>query len=66
MVPGPTLDAGEWPPAAALFLGLLVDGFHIAPRGMGAIATPAGEADVDALADAIAGRLAAMQAVTAG
>ena len=33
---------------------------------MGAIATPADEADVDALADAIAGRLAAMQAVAAG
>ena len=44
-----------------LFLGLLVDGFHLAPRGMGAIPTPAGEADMDALADAVLGRLAAMQ-----
>jgi glutamate-1-semialdehyde 2,1-aminomutase len=43
-----------------LFLGLLVDGFHIAPRGMGAIATPATEADVDELADRILRRLAAM------
>ena len=44
-----------------LFLGLIVDGFHLAPRGMGAIPTPAGEADMDALADAVLGRLAAMQ-----
>ena len=29
-------------PPAALFLGLLVDGFHLAPRGMGAIATAGG------------------------
>ena len=62
VVPGPTLDGGEWPPAAALFLGLLVDGFHLAPRGMGSIALPASEADVDAVSDAIAGRLERMQA----
>ena len=43
-----------------LFLGLLVDGFHLAPRGMGAISTPATEADIDALADAVIGRIAAM------
>ena len=48
--PGPTLGAGDLSPAGALFLGLLVDGFHIAPRGMGAISLPADEADVDALA----------------
>ena len=34
-------------PQAALFLGLLLDGFHLAPRGMGALATPTTEADVD-------------------
>ena len=58
---GPTL-AGEAPLTASqtLFLGLLVDGFHLAPRGMGAIATPATEADVDELAVAIVGRLEAM------
>jgi glutamate-1-semialdehyde 2,1-aminomutase len=63
--PGPTLEAGDLPTAAALFIGLLVDGFHIAPRGMGAIATPTKEDDVDALVDAVTGRLAAMQAPTA-
>jgi glutamate-1-semialdehyde 2,1-aminomutase len=50
-------------PQQALFLGLLLDGFHLAPRGMGAIATPTTESDVDALADAILARLAAMQPV---
>jgi glutamate-1-semialdehyde 2,1-aminomutase len=50
---------------AAMFLGLLVDGFHVAPRGMGALATPATEADVDQLAAAVLRRLAAMQAVPA-
>ena len=44
-----------------LFLGLLLDGFHLAPRGMGAISTPATEADVDDLAAAVVRRLAAMQ-----
>jgi glutamate-1-semialdehyde 2,1-aminomutase len=59
---GPTLvgDAGL-SATENLFLSLLVDGFHLAPRGMGAISTPVTEADVDALADAIVGRLAAMQ-----
>jgi glutamate-1-semialdehyde 2,1-aminomutase len=61
VVPGPTLEAGDLPPAGALFLGLLVDGFHLAPRGMGAIATPTTEADVNELADAIVARLAAMR-----
>ena len=37
-----------------LYLGLLLDGFLMAPRGMGAIPTVATEADVDDLADAIA------------
>jgi glutamate-1-semialdehyde 2,1-aminomutase len=59
---GPSLN-GETPLNAteSLFLGLLVDGFHLAPRGMGAISTPVTEQDVDALADTIVGRLAAMQ-----
>ena len=37
-----------------LFLGLLLEGFYLAPRGMGAIPTVATEQDVDDLADAIA------------
>jgi glutamate-1-semialdehyde 2,1-aminomutase len=61
---GPSLT-GEDPLTAteSLFLGLLVDGFHLAPRGMGAISTPATEADVDDLADAVVARLGAMRAV---
>jgi glutamate-1-semialdehyde 2,1-aminomutase len=39
--------------AADLFVGLLLEGFYLAPRGMGAIATPATDADVDELASAI-------------
>ena len=39
--------------AADLFVGLLLEGFYLAPRGMGAIATPATDADVDDLAEAI-------------
>jgi len=50
-------------PDAAMFLGLLLDGFHLAPRGMGALATPTTERDVDDLATAVLGRLGAMQAV---
>jgi glutamate-1-semialdehyde 2,1-aminomutase len=60
--PGPKLTGDDGLSATeALFLGLLVDGFHLAPRGMGAISTPVTEGDVDALADAVLGRLAAMQ-----
>jgi glutamate-1-semialdehyde 2,1-aminomutase len=59
---GPTLQGEDRLSATeTLFLGLLIDGFHLAPRGMGAISTPTTEADVDALADAVVGRLAAMQ-----
>jgi glutamate-1-semialdehyde 2,1-aminomutase len=43
-----------------LYLRLLLDGFLIAPRGMGAIPTVATEQDVDDLADAIAGVLGAL------
>jgi glutamate-1-semialdehyde 2,1-aminomutase len=59
---GPSLQGEDTlSPTETLFLGLLVDGFHLAPRGMGAISTPATEEDIDALADAVVGRLAAMQ-----
>jgi len=58
---GPTLGGEDGLTASqTLFLGLLVDGFHLAPRGMGAISTPVTERDVDDLADAIGARLAAM------
>jgi hypothetical protein len=40
-----------------LYLGLLLEGVLMAPRGMGAIPTVATEADLDELADAIAGVL---------
>jgi glutamate-1-semialdehyde 2,1-aminomutase len=50
-------------PQSALFLGLLLDGFHLAPRGMGALSTPMTDADLDELVDAVARRLGAMQAV---
>ena len=39
--------------APGLFLALLLDGFYIAPRGMGAIPVVATEDDVDELASAI-------------
>ena len=64
--PGPSIEAPEGlTPQSAMFLGLLLDGFHLAPRGMGAIATPATEADLDDLIASVAGRLATMQAVPA-
>jgi glutamate-1-semialdehyde 2,1-aminomutase len=63
---GPSLEGdGGLSPSESLFLGLLVDGFHLAPRGMGAISTPATESDVDALADAIVGRLAVIRPAAA-
>ena len=52
-------------PQAVLFLGLLLDGFHLAPRGMGALATPTTDADVDELAASVLRRLVALQAVPA-
>ena len=52
-------------PQSALFLGLLLDGFHLAPRGMGALATPTTIKDVDELAQAVISRLGAMHAVPA-
>ncbi len=49
--------------AADLFVRLLLGGFYLAPRGMGAIATPATDADIDELAAAI---VAAAVAITSG
>jgi glutamate-1-semialdehyde 2,1-aminomutase len=42
-----------------LFLGMLLEGFYVAPRGMGSIPTVATERDVDDLADALVRVLAA-------
>jgi glutamate-1-semialdehyde 2,1-aminomutase len=52
-------------PAPGLWLGLLLEGFYLAPRGMGAMALPATTADVDDLADAALRVLASLQPVTA-
>jgi glutamate-1-semialdehyde 2,1-aminomutase len=46
----------------ALYLGLLLEGFAIAPRGMGAIPTVADEGDVDDLATAVGRVLRSAQA----
>ncbi|MEO5705191.1 MAG: aspartate aminotransferase family protein [Candidatus Limnocylindrales bacterium] len=65
--PGSTLLPPDgMSPQAALFVGLLLDGFHLAPRGMGALATPTKDRDVDDLAAAVLARLGSMQAVAAG
>ncbi len=67
VLPGPNLVAPEGlTTRSAIYLGLLLDGFQIAPRGMGAIATPTTDADVDDLAAAILGRLVAMAGPTSG
>ena len=39
--------------ASELFLGMLLEGFYLAPRGMGALSTPATDTDIDDLAAAI-------------
>ena len=44
-----------------LFLGLLLEGFYLAPRGMGAIPAIATEADVDELAAAVGRSLVALE-----
>jgi len=44
-----------------LFLGLLLEGFYLAPRGMGAIPTVATEDDIDDLAAAIGRTLVALE-----
>ena len=65
--PGPELRAPDGLTAhQALFLGLLLDGFHLAPRGMGAIATPATDRDIDDLAAAVLARLGATEALPVG
>jgi glutamate-1-semialdehyde 2,1-aminomutase len=65
--PGASLEAPNGlSRQAALFLGLLLDGFHLAPRGMGSISTPATDADLDDLTASVVRRLGAMQAVAAG
>ncbi len=46
-----------------VFLGLLLEGFYLAPRGMGAIPAIATDADIDDLADAIGRVLTASQRV---
>jgi glutamate-1-semialdehyde 2,1-aminomutase len=62
--PGSSLVAPEgMTPQSALFLGMLLDGFHLAPRGMGALATPTTETDLEDLVTAVVGRLGALQAV---
>ena len=64
--PGPSLAAPDGlTPQSAMFLGLLLDGFHLAPRGMGALATPASDADIDDLIASLVARLGALQAVVA-
>ena len=62
--PGSSLVAPEGlTPQSALFLGLLLDGFHLAPRGMGALSTPTTDADVDDLVAAVARHIGSMQSV---
>jgi glutamate-1-semialdehyde 2,1-aminomutase len=51
--------------AAGLWLGLLLECFYLAPRGMGAIAVPTTTGDVDELAEATLRVLASLQPVTA-
>jgi glutamate-1-semialdehyde 2,1-aminomutase len=64
--PGPSLVPPDgMSPQSALFLGLLLDGFHLAPRGMGALATPTTDGDLDDLTAAVVRRIGAMQAVPA-
>jgi hypothetical protein len=46
-----------------LFLGLLVEGFYVAPRGMGGIPLIATEADIDDFAAAIRRVLTTIQRV---
>ena len=67
VVPGSTLSSVDGlSPQAALFIGLLLDGFHLAPRGMGALSTPTTDSDVDDLVASVLTRLASMQALAVG
>ena len=56
--PGTTAFATGVAGGPTLFLALLLEGFYVAPRGMGAIPVIATEADVDDLAEAIGRALA--------
>jgi glutamate-1-semialdehyde 2,1-aminomutase len=58
--PGVTAFATGVAAGPTLFLALLLEGFAIAPRGMGAIPTVATESDVDELADAVGRSLVAL------
>jgi glutamate-1-semialdehyde 2,1-aminomutase len=51
--------------ASELFMGLILAGFYLAPRGMGAIALPTTEGDVDDLADAMVAVATSLQPVAA-
>jgi glutamate-1-semialdehyde 2,1-aminomutase len=51
--------------ASELFLGMLLEGFYLAPRGMGAVAVPATEADIDELAAATLRVTGSLQPVAA-
>jgi glutamate-1-semialdehyde 2,1-aminomutase len=51
---------------ASLFLGLLLEGFYLAPRGMGAIPLIATDSDVDDLAAAVMRVLRSIQHVPVG
>jgi glutamate-1-semialdehyde 2,1-aminomutase len=48
---------------ASLFLGMLLEGFYLAPRGMGAIPAIADESDIDDLAAAVGRVLVALDRV---
>jgi glutamate-1-semialdehyde 2,1-aminomutase len=54
-----TATGARTPPA--FFLGLLLEGFYLAPRGMGAIPAIADDADVDELAAAVGRVLGALE-----
>src|SRR4051795_3019819 len=58
--PGATAFATGASAGPSMFLALLLEGFYLAPRGMGAIPVVATEADVDDLADAIGRSLVAL------
>ena len=47
------------------FLGLLLEGFYLAPRGMGAIPVVATEADIDDLAAAVGRTLVTLERTAA-
>jgi glutamate-1-semialdehyde 2,1-aminomutase len=64
--PGMTAFATGVTDGPTLFLALLLDGFFLAPRGMGAIPAIATDADVDDVADAIGRALVLLAESRAG